>query len=200
VKQDFSQSELGGPAGWTIYPSEDGLPQRPPLCRPAPPPPLARNIAIGGLGGLVILALVGFWAGDAIDPDGPPVRVAPITRPVTASAVSARESDCSNGEGSGKVTPPRPIGNPGTWIVSDDYPFWSLVSGQQGLSQTVMSVDSAGRVASCSIAASSGSWWLDGTACRTLVARARFEPGRDSRGCPIPFQVPQRVRWVIPRG
>lgn len=94
--------------------------------------------------------------------------------------------------------PGHPLGSPGDWISPDDYPANALRQMVDGITQFRLSYGVDGRPTSCLVLASSGSVTLDQTACALLMARARFEPARDSRGRPAPGTYENRVRWQIP--
>jgi TonB family protein len=96
------------------------------------------------------------------------------------------------------ATPPRVIGDAGAWISVNDYPREALEKKQDGTVGFRLTIDSAGNISSCSIAASSGAASLDAATCALVFVRARFEPGRDSAGNAVPSSFLSRIRWVYP--
>jgi protein TonB len=93
----------------------------------------------------------------------------------------------------------RPLGNPGEWITTEDYPQSALLDDTQGTVAFHLTVDRQGRVQNCEIIQSSGSDQLDATACNLITQRARFSPARDARGRPVEGGYSNRVRWVLPK-
>lgn len=91
-----------------------------------------------------------------------------------------------------------PIGNPGDWLNSDDYPALALRLGIGGVTGFKLSVDAAGKPSRCDIIASSGSDLLDAATCERLLTNARFTPSRDRTGKPTTSQYANRVRWALP--
>lgn len=67
-------------------------------------------------------------------------------------------------------------------IRSDDYPDSAIRNGEMGSVKAQLAIAADGKVAGCTIVASSGSPVLDSATCRILKARARFTPARDSNG------------------
>lgn len=112
----------------------------------------------------------------------PVVPAAP--HPLPASAMAARA--------------PVPVGNPGAWIQSADYPAGSLASLEEGVTGFQLTVNPAGMVQACGITASSGHPLLDEATCRILRERARFHPARDSGGAAVEGRFASRLRWVLP--
>jgi protein TonB len=110
-------------------------------------------------------------------PIAPPMPPMPTGRPATA--LSAR-------------------GNPGSWVVNDDYPAAALRAGEAGTVGFRLYVDETGTVSACYVTSSSGSAILDNTTCSLMKRRARFNPARDAAGQPIPAYYSNRLRWEIP--
>ncbi|WP_435417795.1 energy transducer TonB [Parerythrobacter aurantius] len=92
---------------------------------------------------------------------------------------------------------PKPRNNPGSWVVSDDYPKISMLLDEAGRSQFRATVDVSGEVSGCSILDSSGFKRLDELTCRLVTQRARFDPALDYQGKPIVSQYTQAVVWRI---
>lgn len=93
----------------------------------------------------------------------------------------------------------RPIGDPGNWLSTKDYPTSEVSRGISGATGFALIVNKDGGVDDCRIEESSGSDALDATACALLKVRARFTPARDSKGQKVPFVYRSRVRWQFPQ-
>jgi protein TonB len=98
----------------------------------------------------------------------------------------------------GNSRPATPIGNPGEWVTTRDYPSSELTRRVAGTTAFRLAVDSEGAVADCTVTASSGSPVLDATACALIKVRARFTPATDFNGKNIGGFYANRVRWVMP--
>jgi TonB family protein len=94
--------------------------------------------------------------------------------------------------------PATPIGDPSTWVTTDDYPEAAWEAGLYGTTGTRMTIGRDGRVAECAITMSSGYAILDQAACAALSERARYTPARDHRGRSIVGTVTRNVRWQLP--
>lgn len=90
------------------------------------------------------------------------------------------------------------IGNPGTWVTTDDYPFESLILHQEGVSAISFIIDTQGRAKNCKLESSSGHAGLDKAACEAFLARAHYRPATDKKGRPIESTGSQRIRWQLP--
>lgn len=93
---------------------------------------------------------------------------------------------------------PTPLGNPGEWVTTEDYPTEALRQEWQGAVSFTLDVDKAGRVENCTVVVSSGHELLDVTACNLITQRAIFQPATDRRGRPTVGRYSNRVRWAIP--
>ena len=93
----------------------------------------------------------------------------------------------------------RPLGDPGRWATSDDYPARALREGRQGTTRFRVTIGTDGRVRNCEILASSGSLDLDAATCANVARRARFTPATDASGTRVGGSWSSAVRWVIPR-
>lgn len=114
--------------------------------------------------------------GDALFPTGDPPKPLPSFTPVA----------------------PRPLGNPGLWVTSDDYPTSDLRLGHAGVTRVALSIGLSGRVESCAVTGSSGFASLDAAACARIAQRARFKPATDAAGAPSAGRYATSVRWEIP--
>ena len=92
----------------------------------------------------------------------------------------------------------KPRGNPGEWVTNDDYPDAALRAEEQGRTRFRIEVGANGRPTSCTVTASSGSASLDNAACRLLMRRARFVPGKDANGDPVGGAYANSFNWRIP--
>jgi TonB family protein len=93
-----------------------------------------------------------------------------------------------------------PIGSPGDWVGSADYPSSALRFGMMGVTSFRLIVDTTGKPSRCDIVQSSGFDVLDTATCQRLMDNARFAPSRDRAGTPIEGTYSNRVRWVMPHG
>lgn len=93
-----------------------------------------------------------------------------------------------------------PVGSPGDWIGSGDYPATALRFDMTGVTVFRLVVDPAGKPSRCDIVESSGFDTLDTATCQRLIANAHFSPARDRAGKPIEGTYSNRVRWVMPPG
>lgn len=118
----------------------------------------------------------GGGSGEAMAVEQPRVPVAPRFDPVAA----------------------RPLGNPQSWVTTEDYPPAAAREGVTGLTGVRVSINSDGRVTGCTVTASSGSQLLDDTACRLITKRARFAPARGEDGQPGEGSFTTRFRWQLP--
>lgn len=95
-------------------------------------------------------------------------------------------------------SPPRPIGSPGNWATTSDYPNDALRLEQGGAVRFLLVVGRDGKPTKCSIAFSSGLPQLDNLTCQLVMRRAKFTPAEDANRQPVVGYYLNRVRWVIP--
>jgi len=93
---------------------------------------------------------------------------------------------------------PVPMGNPGEWVTSDDYPAVALRLNMSGAVGVGLAIAKDGTVSACRVKESSGFEILDKAACELLSARARFHPATDKKGRPIAGSWTSRFLWRIP--
>jgi TonB family protein len=98
----------------------------------------------------------------------------------------------------GKVRPARAQASLPQLFSSDDYPASALRAGEEGAVGFRIDVGRDGRIAACTVTASSGSVALDSTTCRLLTARARFSPALDRKGRPTTDSLNGRIVWRLP--
>lgn len=99
---------------------------------------------------------------------------------------------------SGQAKSATPLGNPGQWVTTRDYPADALASRTQGTVNFSLVISPSGNVEACEIVVSSGSTLLDTATCSLVTARARFNPATDPAGHPVAGRYSNRVRWVVP--
>ena len=95
-----------------------------------------------------------------------------------------------------RATAPKPIGNPGEWISSDDYPSGLPDAGSQGIVFFRLAVDANGKVTSCHIQRNTGSDAFEHAICDLFAKRARFKPALDKQGNPMASYWRSEVRFV----
>ncbi len=93
--------------------------------------------------------------------------------------------------------PASPIGSPGAWVTSDDYPAELLKRGEQGTVGVSFVVDAQGTASQCRVTGTSGFRSLDVATCQLIERRARYIPARDGQGRAIASPQTLRFRWVI---
>lgn len=78
-----------------------------------------------------------------------------------------------------------PVGSPGKWLNSNDYPPAMLAKGQPGLVRFRLSVGADGVPTACHIQRSTNGKPFDDAVCKGVMRRARFEPALDKDGQPL---------------
>ena len=91
-----------------------------------------------------------------------------------------------------------PLGSPGKWATSDDYPTAELRREVEGTARFRVTVGVDGRVRNCEIVSSSGSPGLDRATCENVARRARFKPATDGTGAAVSGSYSNAIRWEIP--
>ncbi len=92
-----------------------------------------------------------------------------------------------------------PKGNPGAWVLSEDYPPDAMRGGLEGTAAFKLDIDEQGAVSACTVTSSSGSQSLDDATCRLIKERAAFSPAKRPDGTAIASTYNSRVRWQIPK-
>ena len=82
-------------------------------------------------------------------------------------------------------------------ITAEDYPPLALRWELQGVTRTLITIGTDGRVSDCRILKSSGSSLLDTHSCALVTARFVFDPALDAKGHAIEAQAVQAVAWVM---
>lgn len=80
--------------------------------------------------------------------------------------------------------PPMPTSNPAGWIGPNDFRDTAYASVRGAVISFRLDVSDHGLATACAILQSSGSPQVDSAACKALMSRARFKPGRDAEGKP----------------
>lgn len=91
-----------------------------------------------------------------------------------------------------------PVGSPGRWATTDDYPAAALREERAGVARFRVTISADGRVRNCEIVASSGSPDLDRATCANISKRARFKPATDTTGAAVSGSYTSAVKWEIP--
>ena len=91
-----------------------------------------------------------------------------------------------------------PIGSPGKWATTDDYPAAALREERAGVARFRVTIGADGRVRNCEILGSSGSADLDRATCANVAKRARFKPATDDTGSVVSGSYTSAVKWEIP--
>ena len=81
---------------------------------------------------------------------------------------------------------------------SRDYPSGALNSRQSGSLAFALLIDETGKIADCTVIATSGVATLDSQSCAVVKERAVFDPAVGSDGKPAKSAVIQRIRWEMP--
>jgi protein TonB len=76
----------------------------------------------------------------------------------------------------------RPLGDPGRWVSTADYPTAEIRADHEGVARFRLLIGTYGRVSRCEIVASTGFPGLDAATCAIVSRRARFAPARDDSG------------------
>ncbi len=118
-----------------------------------------------------------------------------------ASDTPNRRAGVQSGRRRGPIAPKSatPIGNPGAWVHTEDYPADALRNELEGIVSFRLTVGATGMVTACDVTGSSGTPSLDARTCELLRERARFTPATSDHGSPITGTYSNRVRWQIPR-
>jgi len=97
----------------------------------------------------------------------------------------------------GLTRPAIPVGSPGDWLTSSDYPDEPLMARQPGLVQVRLSVGVDGKPTDCFIQQSTRGAGFATTVCQALMRRGRFEPALGADGKPIASYWRTSVRFDI---
>jgi periplasmic protein TonB len=143
-----------------------------------------------------------------LDTVAPQIQTAPVSPPtITPTAKPAPQTKGCPGGATVLVTQTCPQvisqaakakANLNSLFSTDDYPQSAIRNEEQGTTAVRLSVGPDGRVADCSVTASSGSTALDNATCNIIRRRARYTPAKDQAGSPITGSDTARIRWVLP--
>jgi TonB family protein len=95
--------------------------------------------------------------------------------------------------------PAEPLGSPGRWATTNDYPLEEMRREIEGTVTFQLKVSAAGVVEKCLVLHSSNVAAFDQLTCKLMMQRARFKPALDAGDQPITSFYVNRVRWQIPR-
>ena len=93
-----------------------------------------------------------------------------------------------------------PIGTPGNWLTSSDYPSAAISGGRSAVLQVRLEVDESGAVSGCHIQLQTRGDDFARQTCALITRRAKFLPALDKDGKPIRSFYVSAVRWVASQG
>lgn len=91
-----------------------------------------------------------------------------------------------------------PVGSPGQWIESHNYPLKMLHEGQPSIVEFRLIVGPDGKPTSCHIQLTTRPKEFDQAVCKSLMRRAKFQPALDAGGKPLASYWRSTVRFQIP--
>jgi TonB family protein len=91
----------------------------------------------------------------------------------------------------------RAIGNLARYFDAGDYPDMAIRKEQGGTVQFALLIDETGKIADCTVTATSSVPVLDAQSCIVLTERARFTPAAGTDGKPAKDAVTSRVTWKM---
>jgi len=97
-----------------------------------------------------------------------------------------------------RIQEPTPIGSPGDWLVTSDYPTEAVYGGKQGIVQFRLDIDETGKATGCHILYRTNPDEFADITCRNIMRRARLQPALDAQGKPIKSYYINKVRWILP--
>jgi len=166
-------------------PPEEEPPPPPPEPETAPPPPVAPPPPIS-----VNPAPPPIVTQTRIPPPAPPARIVPPAAPPAPPP------------------PPPPSkargaspDNQGRWAarIQENYPSRAIRSETEGRVGVSVTINSSGRVETCSVSSSSGSDILDDAACKGMERYARFNPALDDAGNPTTGRYSTTIVYQLSR-
>jgi len=104
----------------------------------------------------------------------------------------------TGGGGGGGRPVATPVGNPGEWFSTDNYPPDAIRKGEEGRVVYFVNIDTSGTPTACYILTSSGSSSLDSGTCAVVMAKGHFKPAHDAAGKAVASTWSSAVRWEIP--
>ena len=133
--------------------------------------------------------------------DGPVIDTLPLPQPVPQPLPQPQPSFTPAPDPLPSFAPraANPLGRPGEWVTTNDYPARDLREGNQGITRFSLLIGSDGRVESCVVTQSSGFAGLDEATCRNLARRGRFDAATDESGSRVAGSFSGSIRWEIPK-
>ena len=127
-----------------------------------------------------------------------PVGLA-LPPPPPAYPVVPRRRGCPRDPGGtlGVARPPIACGDPVAWIMPQRFPTTAIHGATSQRLDFTLSIDRDGRVAACTVNASSGSPEFDVLACQNLRNRGRFMPARNGDGSAATATYHGGMTWRI---
>ena len=104
----------------------------------------------------------------------------------------------TGGGGGGGRPVATPVGSPGAWFTTDDYPVEALRKSEEGRVSFFVNVDASGAPTACYILTSSGSSALDNGTCAVVMKRGRFKSAHDAAGKAVASTWSGSTVWRIP--
>ncbi len=92
---------------------------------------------------------------------------------------------------------PAPVGNPGNWMTSADYPRRALHTRTEGVVPFRLTIDKHGKPTSCHIVGSEEPDLFEDSVCLKMLQRASFKPALDPDGKPVAAYWQSAVRFEI---
>jgi len=91
--------------------------------------------------------------------------------------------------------------NQGRWAarIQENYPSRAIRSETEGRVGVSVTINSSGRVETCSVSSSSGSDILDDAACKGMERYARFNPALDDAGNPTTGRYSTTIVYQLSR-
>ena len=92
----------------------------------------------------------------------------------------------------------RAKGSMANWVTDNDYPTADLRAGHVGRTAYRLSIDSTGKVSSCTVTGSSGWPGLDKATCDKIMQRGKFDPATNGDGERVAGTFSSAITWRIP--
>lgn len=92
---------------------------------------------------------------------------------------------------------PMPVGNPGDWLKSSDYPQKMLDQGMNDSVNFRLTIDAVGMPTACNVLTMESRPEFIKATCDKLMQRARFNPALDAQGNPVPSIYVSTVIWTL---
>lgn len=92
----------------------------------------------------------------------------------------------------------KPRNDPQRWVTTEDYRSNWIRKEMTGRARFRLDILADGRVADCTITASSGHPELDAATCALVKRRAKFQPARGTEGEPVAGSYSNVIDWQLP--